>query len=55
MSVRAALLSTLRVVDKTVIFRCLASTAVAMPTEEAPPQMRVDWPGCASRPTVSKP
>ena len=45
----------LRVVDSPVIPRRLASTAVAMPTDEVPPRIRIDWPGWASRPTVSEP
>ena len=42
-------------VDSTVRPRRLANTAVAMPTEEVPPRMRMDCPGRASRPIVSEP
>ena len=44
-----------RVVESTVMFRCLARTAAAMPTEDVPPRMRMDCPGRESRPTVSEP
>jgi hypothetical protein len=54
-SVRATDLFEWRVVDSTVRFRCLARRAVAMPTDDVPPRMRIDCPGCASRPTVSEP
>jgi len=55
MSVRAAALPGLRVVDSTIISRCLARTAVAIPTEEVPPLIRMDCPGWASRPIVREP
>jgi hypothetical protein len=29
--------------------------AEAIPTEEVPPRISNDWPGCASRPTSSDP
>lgn len=37
------------------MFCCRASTVVAIPTDDVPPRMRIDWPGWASRPMVSKP
>ena len=44
-----------RVVASTVIPRCLASTAAAIPTDEVPPRISTVSPGCASSPTVSEP
>jgi hypothetical protein len=53
--VTASALAGLRVVDKTVIPRRRARTAVASPTEEGPPRTRMDCPGRASRPVVNDP
>jgi hypothetical protein len=54
-AVSASALAGLRVVANTVMARCVASTAVAMPTDDVPPLIRIDPPGWASRPTVSEP
>jgi hypothetical protein len=51
----AAALSGWRVVDSTVMPRCVASTAVAIPIEEVLPRIRIDWPDWASSPMVSDP
>ena len=51
----AAALTAFRVVDRTVIPRRFANTAAAMPTDEVPPRIRIDCPGCASSPMVSEP
>jgi hypothetical protein len=53
--VRADVLPALRVVGKTAMVRCLARMAVAMPSEDEPPRMRMEWLGWASRPTVRDP
>jgi hypothetical protein len=45
----------LRVVDKTVIPCFRARTAVASPTEDVPPRIRMDCPRRASRPVVNDP
>ena len=48
-------LSGFRVVASNVMPRRLASTAVAIPTEEVPPRISSDSPGLASSPTVNDP
>ncbi len=54
-SLSAARRSGRRVVASTVAPRQRASAAAARPTEEVPPRISTDCPGCRSRPTVSEP
>ena len=42
-------------VANTVIPRCLARTAIVIPTDDVPPRISTVSPGCASSPTVSDP
>ena len=55
MLLRASALAGFLVVERTFILRCLASTAVAIPTDDVPPRIWMDWPGWASSPMVSDP